>query len=627
MNTDGAGSTDVEQKEKRNEQDKNTSEESSRKLSDVKPTLSPDSTKNNFDTPEQTFKKSLLVKTANLSADDRSSRISFTPIMTNKSIERMKPRDFLKLRMLGKGDVGKVFLVTPKKAKWRKQGSNEATLSGNEVMAQISNVAKLNSGNNGSSNTPRGSKLPVPTELFAMKVVNKKDVIKRGKAKRVMLERDILASTNHPFIVTMYLALQTRHRLYFFLQYCPGGEFFRMLRRQPKKRIPESYAKFYAAEILLAIEYLHLLGFIYRDLKPENILVHMSGHLMLADFDLARLVKHSGKQKTPLVVRNNKKGYRTRSPHGPSRENQGGAGRNFNPFAACCGSASSMQPKIEDADMTVDTESQLNPTNASDRAMSFVGTVEYIAPEVIKNEGYAGTVDWWTFGILMYEMMHGTTPFKGKNNDDTFANIFLGTFDFPKDVETSPQCKSLLRLLLAKDLNDRLTSPSQIRQHAFFRGTNWALLRNETPPIIPNIEHPLDTRNFRSFKKFVESDEEFMGSKRSSNVDNPEYSDSKAEPSTSNKEADKITNKAEESKSSDEGVIEILSPVSIKVAADNEKAFEGFEWKTPRAEDPHWDDVNFVARSPKPVNMRKPEFLSRIQSVSAEAMKIQAETD
>ena len=134
-----------------------------------------------------------------------------------------------------------------------------------------------------------------------------------------------------------------------------------------------------------------------------------------------------------------------------------------------------MQPKIEDADMTVDTESQLNPTNDCDRAMSFVGTVEYIAPEVIKNEGYAGTVDWWTFGILMYEMMHGKTPFKGKNNEDTFANIFLGTFDFPKDVEISNECKSLLRLLLAKDLNDRLTSPSQIRQHAFFRGTNWAL--------------------------------------------------------------------------------------------------------------------------------------------------------
>ena len=430
----------------------------------------------------------------------------------------------------------------------------------------------------------------------------------------------------------MYLALQTKHRLYFFLQYCPGGEFFRMLRRQPKKRIPESYAKFYAAEILLAIEYLHLLGFIYRDLKPENILVHMSGHLMLADFDLARLVKHSGKQKTPLVVRKNDKGRRWRSTNGPSSEKQEDAGRSFNPFAACCGSASNMQPKIEDADMTVDTESQLNPTNASDRAMSFVGTVEYIAPEVIKNEGYAGTVDWWTFGILMYEMMHGKTPFKGKNNEDTFANIFLGTFDFPKDIETSNECKSLLRLLLAKDLNDRLTSPSQIRQHAFFQGTNWALLRNETPPIIPNIEHPLDTRNFRSFNNFVESDEEFMGSKRNSSTDSPGNTNSTTKPKSTtkpgpiDKEADKKMNETEEAKSSDEDVIKIMSPLPQQAAADPNKLFEGFEWKTPRAEDPHWDDVNFVARSPKPVDTKKAEFLSRIQSINGDAMKIQPET-
>ena len=121
MNVDGAGSTDVVDKEEKAEKDKNTNEEPSRKLSDVKPTLSSGSAKDNFVTPVQTFKKSISVKTTNLSAVDRSSRISFAPIMTNKSIERMKPRDFLKLRMLGKGDVGKVFLVTPRKAKWRKQ--------------------------------------------------------------------------------------------------------------------------------------------------------------------------------------------------------------------------------------------------------------------------------------------------------------------------------------------------------------------------------------------------------------------------------------------------------------------------------------------------------------------------
>ena len=171
--------------------------------------------------------------------------------MTDKSIEQMKPRDFLKLRMLGKGDVGKFFLVTPKRLSGETR-IERGNPSGTEVMANIQ-MQSLTLEARGHQ-THRSSSFRIATELFAMKVVNKKDVIKRGKAKRVMLERDILATTNHPFIVTMYLALQTKHRLYFFLQYCPGGEFFRMLRRQPKKRIPESYAKFYAAEILLAID-------------------------------------------------------------------------------------------------------------------------------------------------------------------------------------------------------------------------------------------------------------------------------------------------------------------------------------------------------------------------------------
>ena len=644
-------------------------------------------------TPTTTFKKNLSIKTKDIRTPNNNfskksdSRISFTPTMTNKSVKELKPRDFLKLRMLGKGDVGKVFLVTPKKSKWRKPGSMEATLNSNEVIKQMSYLARNSPKNSAGANdkgrnstlptTPNGSKLPIPTELFAMKVVNKKDVIKRGKAKRVMLERDILSSTNHPFIVTMYLALQTRHRLYFFLQYCPGGEFFRMLRRQPKKRIPEAYAKFYAAEILLAIEYLHLLGFIYRDLKPENILVHMSGHLMLADFDLARLVKHTGKKKAPKIVprkgkyKGNKRNRgRGNAGIGEARRNGNGTGNapGRNLFSMCCGGGTGLQPKIEDEAMTVDTESQLNPTNASDRAMSFVGTVEYIAPEVIKNEGYAGTVDWWTFGILMYEMMHGKTPFKGKDTDDTFANIYLGDFDFPKDVDTSNECKSLLRMLLAKDLEDRLSSPSQIRQHAFFKGTNWALLRNEKPPIIPNIEHPLDTRNFRSFNDVVESDEEFIGrnsgttenSKKkdlfgAKSVNNNSHNKNNNKQSNQNldtpikstdaigstikqnneggKKQEQKTNGTEGDKSGsgdesdDEDVIKILTPDVSKRASSTSESFKGFEWKTPRAEDPHWDDINFMARSPKPLSLQKPVFLSRIQSISGEALQYQKNSD
>jgi protein-serine/threonine kinase len=113
-------------------------------------------------------------------------------------------------------------------------------------------------------------------------------MVARGKVKRVMTEKEILAHVDHPFIVRLYDTFQSKGKLYFILDYCAGGEFFEMLRKLPKGALPENDAKFYAAEVLLALEYLHTMGYIYRDLKPENILLHANGHVMLSDFDLSK---------------------------------------------------------------------------------------------------------------------------------------------------------------------------------------------------------------------------------------------------------------------------------------------------------------------------------------------------
>ena len=523
---------------------------------------------------------------------------------------RLRPRDFVKLATLGKGDVGRVFLVTARRSKWRSSSDDQsdsqtAMLTTPDVLRNIQRAKESSSGGGGHVNP---GEVPIPTELYAMKVVNKADVIRRGKVKRVMLERNILATTNHPFIVTMYYAMQTKHRLYFFLQYCPGGEFFRMLRRQPNKRIPESYARFYASEILLAIEYLHLLGFIYRDLKPENILVHMSGHLMLADFDLARFQTGFGGKdgqatESPGIERRDQRKAQSssrsarRSRDRRTRSRGGGvssSGR-ANPLACCCGGGGA---NVLDAP-GVDTETQLNPANAADRAMSFVGTVEYIAPEVIKNNGYAGSVDWWTFGILLYEMIFATTPFKGVDNDDTFANIYLGDFAFPEAIPTTDECKDLLELLLAKNMDERLSSPNQIRSHPFFDGVNWALLRNQQPPIIPDITHPLDTRNFRSFAKeqHAESDEEFL--KRGSGV----------VPLRVQSDGEDDADKMDEEEEEEEDVI-VVTPSNSTTA--NASSFHGFDWVSPRVEDPHWDDENRSARSPTKASIDPNMLKSRI---------------
>jgi protein-serine/threonine kinase len=131
---------------------------------------------------------------------------------------------------------------------------------------------------------------------------------------------------------------------------------------------------------------------------------------------------------------------------------------------------------------------------------------------VIKGSGHTSAVDWWTLGILIYEMLYGTTPFKGKNRNGTFANILREDIPFPETPGSSPGtsqvpsalCKSLIRKLLTKDENRRLgarAGASDIKAHAFFKTTQWALIRHQKPPIIPKPDSGVDTLNFRSVKE------------------------------------------------------------------------------------------------------------------------------
>jgi len=289
-------------------------------------------------------------------------------------------------------------------------------------------------------------------------------MIKRNKIKRALAEQEILATSNHPFIVTLYHSFQSEDHLYLCMEYCSGGEFFRALQTRPNKCVDEDAARFYAAEVTAALEYLHLMGFIYRDLKPENILLHQSGHIMLSDFDLSKQSDTGGRPTMILSGRS--------------------------------GTSSNNLP-------TIDTKSCI----ANFRTNSFVGTEEYIAPEVIKGCGHTSAVDWWTLGILIYEMLYGTTPFKGKNRNATFANILRDEVPFPEGSGAPPVsnlCKGLIRKLLIKDETRRLGSragASDIKTAPFFRTTSWALLRHMKPPIIPHQGQGVDTPNFRNVKE------------------------------------------------------------------------------------------------------------------------------
>ncbi|KAF8064530.1 hypothetical protein HT031_003330 [Scenedesmus sp. PABB004] len=296
---------------------------------------------------------------------------------------------------------------------------------------------------------------------FAMKTLDKWEMQERNKVQRVLTECGILGAIDHPFLATCYCTLQTDSHLHFVMEYCEGGELYGLLNAQPRKRLKESHVKFYAAEVLLALQYLHLLGFIYRDLKPENILLHHSGHVLLTDFDLS----YSRGATAPRMQATN-----------AECAARGGGG-------SCTRAQEPLAPG-----QAPNGDELLLIAEPAARANSFVGTEEYLAPEVINAAGHSAPVDWWSYGILIYELLTGTTPFRGQRREETFENVLRNPLTFPAKPAISAEAQDLIAQLLAKDPASRLGSRAgaeDIKKHPWFDGVNWALLRHTAPPYVP----------------------------------------------------------------------------------------------------------------------------------------------
>lgn len=251
--------------------------------------------------------------------------------------------------------------------------------------------------------------------LFAMKILRKSHLVRRRQIERTRTERKVLSVVNHPFIMKLHYAFQSPDKLYLVLDYCPGGELFFHLSRF--RRFPERVARFYSAELLLALGHLHKRGIIYRDLKPENVLLDADGHVKLGDFGLAK--------------------------------------------------AGIKQP--------------------CEGATSMCGTPEYMAPEVLAQQGHGFCVDYWGLGMLVYEMMTGLPPWYTTDRSKLFRRLRSAPLDIPSYFsQSSANCVSGL---LERNPRRRLgvTGVRAAMEHDFFRSISWRALygRRVEAPIRP----------------------------------------------------------------------------------------------------------------------------------------------
>lgn len=318
------------------------------------------------------------------------------------------------------------------------------------------------------------------SSMVALKVLDKSSIHANHDAeRRARWEIQVLSRLSHPFLPSLLGTFDSDHLLGWALPYCPGGDLNNLRYRQTDHVFSPAVIRFYLAEILCALEHLHTMGIAYRDLKPENVLINHSGHVTLTDFDLSRNLTQV--VKTVITESNVPE---TRRKHR----------RNFARWIPRAAEAIHHHDNKKGLSLKKAKSARVSPVSRrkmifpnGERSNSFVGTEEYVSPEVVRGEGHEFAVDWWALGVLTYEMLYGTTPFKGKNKKETFRNVLVKE---PEFVGKKTALTDLIAKLLEKDPTKRLgyvRGASEIKEHEFFKGVKWDLLTEVVrPPFIPS---------------------------------------------------------------------------------------------------------------------------------------------
>ncbi|KAF9075345.1 kinase-like domain-containing protein [Rhodocollybia butyracea] len=304
-------------------------------------------------------------------------------------------------------------------------------------------------------------------KVYAMKTLQKSEMLKRDQLAHVRAERDVLAESTSPWVVQLFYSFQDPLYLYLIMEFLPGGDLMTMLMKYDV--FSEDVTRFYMAECILAIEAVHNLGYIHRDIKPDNVLIDKYGHLKLSDFGLSTgLHKVSDGEYYKRFLEEEK----TRNP-----------------------ARNSVQ--VNPINLTMSRE-QIATWKANRRKLAYstVGTPDYIAPEVFLLKGYGKECDWWSLGAIFFECLVGYAPFCSDNPGDTYKKIidWPNYLFFPDEVYISREGEDLIRSMMTW-AESRLTV-TQIKSHPFFFGADWSALRHIEPPFVPHLQSSTDTAYF-----------------------------------------------------------------------------------------------------------------------------------
>uniref|UniRef100_A0A8V0XG16 non-specific serine/threonine protein kinase n=1 Tax=Gallus gallus TaxID=9031 RepID=A0A8V0XG16_CHICK len=278
-------------------------------------------------------------------------------------------------------------------------------------------------------------------QRFAMKKINKQNLLLRNQVQQAFVERDILTFAENPFVVSMFCSFQTRRHLCMVMEYVEGGDCATLLKHIGA--LPLELARLYFAETVLALEYLHNYGIVHRDLKPDNLLITSLGHVKLTDFGLSKMGLMS-------LTTNLYEGHMEKDA------------REFRDKQVC-------------------------------------GTPEYIAPEVILRQGYGKPVDWWAMGIVLYEFLVGCVPFFGDTPEELFGQVISDEILWPEgDEALPPDAQHLISCLLQTDPLRRLGAggAQEVKAHSFFMALDWTGLLRQKAEFVPHLESEEDTSYF-----------------------------------------------------------------------------------------------------------------------------------